>query len=170
MRARKKGEKENCLRGFPSAGTVFLPETVDGIVLMGSTGEFVHYTMEERQRLMPLAVKRSRVPILIIEARPPDGARPARHGDEELLRVEPAPTVVDAKCHRVLGRGALRRVRELRVEDGWRILKTIVTLYRIERPVLFYGSIGALLLLAAILLSILLLWMLTYPARRKKRL
>jgi len=38
--------------------------------------------------------------------------------------------------------------------DGWRILKTIVTLYRIERPVLFYGSIGALLLLAAILLSV----------------
>ncbi len=38
--------------------------------------------------------------------------------------------------------------------DGWRILNTIVTLYRIERPVLFYGGIGALLLLAAILLSI----------------
>src|SRR4051794_9147919 len=38
--------------------------------------------------------------------------------------------------------------------DGWRILKTIVTLYRIERPVLFFGSIGGLLLLAAILLSI----------------
>ena len=38
--------------------------------------------------------------------------------------------------------------------DGWRILKTIATLYRIERPVLFYGSIGALLLIAAILLSI----------------
>jgi len=38
--------------------------------------------------------------------------------------------------------------------DGWRILKTIVTLYRIERPVLFYGGIGALLLAAAILLSI----------------
>jgi len=38
--------------------------------------------------------------------------------------------------------------------DGWRILKTIATLYRIERPVLFYGSIGALLLVAAILLSI----------------
>jgi glycosyltransferase involved in cell wall biosynthesis len=38
--------------------------------------------------------------------------------------------------------------------DGWRILKTIVTLYRIERPVLFYGSIGALLLAAAIALSI----------------
>jgi glycosyltransferase involved in cell wall biosynthesis len=38
--------------------------------------------------------------------------------------------------------------------DGWRILKTIATLYRIERPVLFYGSIGALLLAAAIILSI----------------
>ena len=38
--------------------------------------------------------------------------------------------------------------------DGWRILKTIVTLYRIERPVLFFGSIGALLLVAALVLSI----------------
>jgi glycosyltransferase involved in cell wall biosynthesis len=38
--------------------------------------------------------------------------------------------------------------------DGWRILKTIVTLYRIERPVLFFGSIGAFLLAAAIVLSI----------------
>jgi glycosyltransferase involved in cell wall biosynthesis len=38
--------------------------------------------------------------------------------------------------------------------DGWRILKTIATLYRIERPVLFYGSIGALLMIAAILLAI----------------
>ena len=38
--------------------------------------------------------------------------------------------------------------------DGWRILKTIVTLYRIERPVLFYGTIGALLVALAILLAI----------------
>ena len=38
--------------------------------------------------------------------------------------------------------------------DGWRILNTIVTLYRIERPVLFFGGIGALLLLVAILLAI----------------
>jgi len=44
--------------------------------------------------------------------------------------------------------------------DGWRILKTIVTLYRIERPVLFFGTIGALLVLLAILLSVPL--MLTY--------
>jgi glycosyltransferase involved in cell wall biosynthesis len=41
--------------------------------------------------------------------------------------------------------------------DGWRILKTIVTLYRVERPVLFYGGIGALLVLAAVILSIPLL-------------
>ena len=38
--------------------------------------------------------------------------------------------------------------------DGWRILKTIFTLYRIERPVLFYGSIGALLVALAIVLAI----------------
>jgi glycosyltransferase involved in cell wall biosynthesis len=38
--------------------------------------------------------------------------------------------------------------------DGWRILKTIVMLYRIERPVLFFGGIGLLLLLAAILLAV----------------
>ena len=38
--------------------------------------------------------------------------------------------------------------------DGWRILRTIVTLYRVERPALFYGAIGALLLIAAVLLAI----------------
>lgn len=41
--------------------------------------------------------------------------------------------------------------------DGWRILKTIATLYRVERPVLFYGGIAALLTLAAIVISIPLL-------------
>ncbi|HET7316998.1 MAG TPA: glycosyltransferase family 2 protein [Sphingomicrobium sp.] len=38
--------------------------------------------------------------------------------------------------------------------DGWRILKTIGTLYRVERPVLFYGTIALVLLIAAVLLSI----------------
>ncbi|MDQ3478992.1 MAG: glycosyltransferase [Pseudomonadota bacterium] len=38
--------------------------------------------------------------------------------------------------------------------DGWRILKTIATLYRLERPVLFFGTIGALLMIAALILSI----------------
>jgi hypothetical protein len=38
--------------------------------------------------------------------------------------------------------------------DGWRILTTIVTLYRIERPVLYFGLIGGALLVAAFLLAI----------------
>jgi len=38
--------------------------------------------------------------------------------------------------------------------DGWRILKTIVTLYRIERPVLFYGGIGAFLVALALVLAV----------------
>jgi hypothetical protein len=38
--------------------------------------------------------------------------------------------------------------------DGWRILKTIATLYRIERPVLFFGSIGAFLLGLALVLAV----------------
>jgi len=38
--------------------------------------------------------------------------------------------------------------------DGWRILKTIGTLYRVERPVLFYGGLGALLVIAAIVLAV----------------
>jgi len=38
--------------------------------------------------------------------------------------------------------------------DGGRILGTIVTLYRIERPVLFYGGIGALLVVAALVLAV----------------
>jgi len=38
--------------------------------------------------------------------------------------------------------------------DGWRILKTIGTLYRVERPVLFYGSIGALMVAAALILAV----------------
>jgi glycosyltransferase involved in cell wall biosynthesis len=38
--------------------------------------------------------------------------------------------------------------------DGWKILKTIATLYRVERPVLFYGGIGALFIIAAVLLAV----------------
>ena len=38
--------------------------------------------------------------------------------------------------------------------DGWRILKTILTLYRIERPVLFFGSIASVLVIAGLLLAI----------------
>ncbi len=37
---------------------------VDGICLFGSTGEFINYSFAERQRLLSLAVKRSRVPVI----------------------------------------------------------------------------------------------------------
>lgn len=37
--------------------------------------------------------------------------------------------------------------------DGWRILRTIITLYRVERPALYYGLIGALLLALALVLA-----------------
>jgi glycosyltransferase involved in cell wall biosynthesis len=38
--------------------------------------------------------------------------------------------------------------------DGWRILNTILNLYRIERPVLFFGNIGLILLIVALVLAI----------------
>src|SRR5947209_8201435 len=38
--------------------------------------------------------------------------------------------------------------------DGWRILRTLVTLYRVERPALYYGLIGALLLALAVVLAV----------------
>jgi 4-hydroxy-tetrahydrodipicolinate synthase len=37
----------------------------DGIVLSGSTGEFVHSDITERHKLMRLAIKRSRVPVTV---------------------------------------------------------------------------------------------------------
>jgi glycosyltransferase involved in cell wall biosynthesis len=37
--------------------------------------------------------------------------------------------------------------------DGWRILNTILTLFRIERPVLFFGGIGLVLAIAALILA-----------------
>lgn len=36
-----------------------------GIALLGSTGEFIHYSNSERMRMMGLAPKRSRVPVVI---------------------------------------------------------------------------------------------------------
>jgi glycosyltransferase involved in cell wall biosynthesis len=38
--------------------------------------------------------------------------------------------------------------------DGWRIAKTIVHLFRLERPILFYGTLAAILAAVAVLLSI----------------
>ena len=38
--------------------------------------------------------------------------------------------------------------------DGWRILRTIATLYRIERPLWFFGGIGLVLALLAVVLAV----------------
>ncbi len=38
---------------------------VDGFVFFGSTGEFVHFEVEERMRVVGLAAKRSRLPVLV---------------------------------------------------------------------------------------------------------
>src|SRR5215472_11488306 len=38
---------------------------VDGITLLGSTGEFIHFEPEDRARLASMAVKRCRVPVLV---------------------------------------------------------------------------------------------------------
>ncbi|MBV9295509.1 MAG: dihydrodipicolinate synthase family protein [Acidobacteriaceae bacterium] len=38
---------------------------VDGVVLFGSTGEFVHFDTAERMRLAMLAIRRSRAPVLV---------------------------------------------------------------------------------------------------------
>ena len=38
--------------------------------------------------------------------------------------------------------------------DGWRILRTILALYRIERPILFFGAIALALLLFAMILAV----------------
>ncbi len=38
---------------------------IDGLVLFGSTGEFVHFDVTERMRVLALAIRRSRVPVLV---------------------------------------------------------------------------------------------------------
>ena len=38
---------------------------VDGLVLFGSTGEFVHFDLAERMRVLMLVIRRSRVPVLV---------------------------------------------------------------------------------------------------------
>jgi len=38
---------------------------VNGVALLGSTGEFLHLTFNDRVRMVQLAVKRSRVPVLV---------------------------------------------------------------------------------------------------------
>jgi hypothetical protein len=48
--------------------------------------------------------------------------------------------------------GSLSKLSTFR--DGWRILSVMLNLFRSERPALFFGTLGALLVAAALLLSI----------------
>lgn len=62
---RRKGGEEIDLAAYWSLIDFLCSKKVDGLVLLGSTGEFLHFSMEERIRMVPLAVKRSRVPVLV---------------------------------------------------------------------------------------------------------
>ena len=44
---------------------IIVQSGVDGLVLFGSTGEFVHLDLAERMRVLALASKRSRVPLMV---------------------------------------------------------------------------------------------------------
>ena len=68
------------------------------------------------------------------------------HALELRMPVDEFPTAYGARPE-----GSASKLSTYR--DGWRILRTIGTLYRVERPVLFYGGIGLLLLLAALVLA-----------------
>ena len=61
---RREGQIEVDLGSMLEVIDFVSTRSVDGIVLFGSAGEFVHYTAEERSRFVGLATKRSRVPIL----------------------------------------------------------------------------------------------------------
>ena len=51
--------------GLALEGIDFLnSHPIRGIVLLGSTGEFIHYDFEERMKLVALAAKRSRAPVV----------------------------------------------------------------------------------------------------------
>lgn len=62
---RRKGQQEIDLGATWDLIDFLSSKKVDGIVLLGSTGEFVHFSVEERTRLMGLAAKRSRLPVLV---------------------------------------------------------------------------------------------------------
>lgn len=61
---RRPGEVEVDLGAMLEVIDFVSSRGADGIALFGSTGEFVHFTPEERSRFVALATKRSRVPVL----------------------------------------------------------------------------------------------------------
>jgi 4-hydroxy-tetrahydrodipicolinate synthase len=61
---RREGEVEVDLGGMLDVIDFVASKKVTGVVLFGSTGEFLHFTQDERSRFIALATKRSRVPVL----------------------------------------------------------------------------------------------------------
>jgi dihydrodipicolinate synthase/N-acetylneuraminate lyase len=61
---RREGEVEVDLGSMLDAIDFLTSRGVNGIALFGATGEFTHFTIEERSRFIGLATKRCRVPVL----------------------------------------------------------------------------------------------------------
>lgn len=62
---RREGEVEVDLGAMLETLDFVAARGAAGVVLFGSTGEFLHFTPEERSRFVGLAAKRSRVPVLV---------------------------------------------------------------------------------------------------------
>jgi dihydrodipicolinate synthase/N-acetylneuraminate lyase len=62
---RRRGLEEIDLSALWEIIDFLCARKVDGIALMGAAGEFIHFNLEERQRMMGLAVRRSRAPVFI---------------------------------------------------------------------------------------------------------
>lgn len=62
---RRSGSIDADAAGLLDYLEVIVQAGVDGLVLFGSTGEFVHYDVTERMRVVILAIRRSRVPVLV---------------------------------------------------------------------------------------------------------
>lgn len=62
---RRPGSVDADAAGFLDYVDTIVRAGVDGLVLFGSTGEFVHYDLAERMRVVILAIRRSRVPVLV---------------------------------------------------------------------------------------------------------
>lgn len=61
---RRRGETAVDLAAALELIDFYCAKGTQGITLLGSTGEFLHFGIEERIRLVSMAVKRSRVPVL----------------------------------------------------------------------------------------------------------
>ena len=62
---RRSGSVDADAAGLLDYLDIIVRAGVDGLVLFGSTGEFIHYDVTERMRVVILAIRRSRVPVLV---------------------------------------------------------------------------------------------------------